>query len=235
MSLTRDLTRPLTRSLTGDLTDRNQFETCRYLTTMDAASGKNYTIPSITLTNADFLLEFKYQAPSAPSGNQSLFAGPLSAPWAGINATTGASRIKYGGTTLIGSVDICDGDEHLVWHLRLAGTQYIYVDRVPDNSVATTSDAFEITAIGDLPVAGGFESDGKISDIRIYGSGVLQRNYKVDQNWGSSQLFDYSVNAQHGEAVSIVAADAERFCKNTETTPNQWENADKSTIIPIAY
>jgi hypothetical protein len=39
----------------------------------------------------------------------------------------------------------------------------------------------------------------------------------------------------YGTAVNISSTDAEQYTLNTSTDPDQWENDDQSSIIPIAY
>jgi hypothetical protein len=152
--------------------------------------------------------------------------------WIGV-ATTGLFQCRHNGVNIVSTTNICDGKQHSLRFYRTGGSNYIEVDGVLEGNSTTASIAFVSTLLG-VSYNNTQYLNGILSDVKIYSAGTLERYYKINENWAAStSLLDHSGNAQHGTAVNITSADAEKYCFNRND--NQWENGDKSVIIPLAY
>lgn len=201
---------------------------CRYFTELNAASSQHFTIPTYTTTTSGWRVEYEYSTSLGPPATlQVLFGATEATNWIGVN-TSGQVYGNYGTSqTYTGTTNVCDGKLHSI-SVEYVGTEIVVtVDGVEEYRAVHTGAAsysFDISAIGYRPVSTPYDTDGIAANVKMYDeSGILERYYKINENWAAStSLLDHSGNAQHGTAVNITSADAEKYCFNRND--NQWEN-----------
>ena len=236
MSLTRDLTRPLTRDLTRDLTG---IGTTRYLTELPGVASHYFNMPALTLPG-NWRVAAEFSTGTSQSNNCIFGYNHSTAIMINLQSTD-RFQVLLSGTTYntATGVGALDSELHLLEAALVGTTLTLGLDGVEilnETGVTSYTSAMPDIRIGSInSISAPFQ--GIVSEAKIYSEGSIVSYYKIDQSWagGSTQLYDYSGNDNHGTAVGVTDANAEKFTLNTETTPDQWENSDKSVIIPIAY
>ena len=230
MSLTRDLTRPLTRDLTRPA-DGSPYERFRNITAFVPGTPTYIVIPDVVLAG-DFEIKVKL-SPSAGSTRIFLNNPSTNAFYLAAQSATSNLITRHASTSYNGTVAMTLGEVNSIRVKREGISLKSWVNDSLGTDVTVTTSTQTIGVVGaSQGFSGGFP--GEIFDLEIYDNGSLARRYRLDEDWSStSTAIDSSGNEQHGTATNL--ATTERFGLNINTAPHQWENADKSTIIPLAY
>lgn len=130
----------------------------------------------------------------------------------------------------INALPYLDGRLH-TWRLQRIGTTVkLYVDEIELGSTtkSTTATIDFLGARDSVPDTRFW--NGYLADIFLEEASGDNRFYPIEEPNGATVLVD-TLGGQNG--VINNAPFSELFTKNTDTTPNQWENTDKSVIMPL--
>jgi len=200
----------------------------RNFTTIAAAGGQYWTIPTVTLTG-DFDIDLKVNLPLTL--DQKFLGGSID-DTLGWNAS-GNLEIKIGGSFSTFGVAARDSKVHSFNYKRVGSTITCTLDGLLVGTIASSAN-FTIDFLARVPTHP--TMSGILSDVIISGVGIMPRIYRVDEDWvgPSAVLHDNSGDNQHGLAVNIGASDAELFTRFDNVSPNEFRNGDASVILEIA-
>ena len=216
-----------------------QEATSRYFTNFSAAATSYVQLPSVINTGTG---DFYTSVSISPTGNNFYIFG-----YSLVSATTNDRLLinssnqltGFGFTTnsLSNTAWITDGKLHLVECYRVSGIVYFDVDGVNLASVSDAS-AFIFDRVfgkyGGATLVDTFDGYGINASCSVSGVEIL--DMPLYESHISNLTANNLVNpSNNGTYVNITSADAELFTLNTSTSPSQWENSDKSIIIPVAY
>lgn len=201
----------------------------RNFTTIAAAGSQNWTVPVLSLTSFEIVLDVS----GSPQDDRKIFAmrdsnGDVFNIGSSNIGATNTIRVFHAGlggqSDLVGTTVALNNKINNImikWEVGIT-TLSIFVNGALDTSVVVAAnflpDFSLLTgiAIGKEAGLAGFFS-GIIANTKIFNAGTLSRFYKIDEDWTgpSTVLHDSSGNNQHGVAVNITSADAEFFTQQS--------------------
>ena len=210
---------------------------CTNFTDLTDVGNQYFTYPRVTITD-DFKVEaYFWQRPGFGGLSGQPIVGEMTSYAYYIVINTNGTVSCRASNILTSSSLVNDNQEHYVVFERVGTVITLKLDGVLESSQdpgSKSSVAWNaIAAKRDL----GAHLDGYVREHKVFDAGVLKRHFKVNESWSgaSTELIDYSGLNKHGISYNITDADVEKRCLNYETVPDQWENVDKSLIIPVAY
>jgi len=182
----------------------------RYFTELTAAGSQHYTIPTVTLTG-DFEVEVEFS--TTTTTNQILMGDSHAASYY-FNFDVSKFTVWIAGIQhnyLHTAYTPHDGKLHKIKY-KLVGTSLeLFLDDISLGSLTvvpyTGSNSF---VIGNSNANNAY-FNGIISNVKITDAGTLVRQYDIKETWLNDLVLYDNVNDQHGLAVNITSADAEKY------------------------
>lgn len=224
----------------------------RYFHDLDAAAAQYYLPSSQVTLTSNFEIEIPIYTTSLATNTRflSFFSGIvgdnlyLTLNYAGYDGKIKIESAGYtpGGGTIV----VNDGVVHTIRLAYSSPTLSLYVDDVLDYSVTHAApNRLEKTLDFLAGAAQSIQSDspfsfltGIIPSLKIWtggdrDTGTLVHHWEFNTPLTSPIIPDLA-GGNNATAINMTSADAELFTLNKATSPDQWENADKTRIIPIA-
>jgi len=202
----------------------------RYITRLSAAADMYYTTDSQVSLPSDFVVRFSITAVSG--GATKVILGQDSSNFTCV-LSSGAVAVFMGGAQVCISPGdlVTDGYLHTIEIKRSGSNVDLSIDGALFSSGSSTA-PYLFSYVG--RTSGGFFYTGVIADIYAESSGNPVVSFAIDAA-GSVSVIQNAVDPLNNMTrVNQPLSATELYTLNTATTPDQWGNADKTKIIPIA-
>lgn len=209
----------------------------RYFTDLVAAGGMYYQFSSPITLSGDFEIELRF-ATTGLSVQIILGDSHITAYYFNISATlnvwvAGTER-KFNFIT-----DPRDGKLHNLIYKLTGNSLQVFIDGVSlgSKTIVPYLGANRFRLGNSNSATAPF--NGVLSDLKIWtngdrNTGTLVVDCPVDEAAGVNTIANLANPANPLTRVNQPLSATELYTLNTATTPYQWENADKTKIIPIA-